>query len=334
MITEPGWLGVDLFFVLSGYLITGILVGTRDCPHYYRNFIARRAIRIFPLYYACLVLFPLGVYFADRQAWSALLDWGIGWFWVYLGNIRLTLMGKYPGGSLGPLWSLQVEEQFYLMYPLMVYYVSRKRLRYCLAACILVSIIIRSALVLFAPQNVLARYTLMPCRMDALALGGAVALLKRDQPALSHWWIRLSLIVCASFSIAFYYSQTNVGITAYTPAMSSVGYSINALTFASLLTAVVYRCWTTLNNFLSWRPLAFTGERAYGLYLLHSPSAFIVKRLLLNESSFVFGILALGVAYVAASLSWQFFEKPFLQLKDRFPYHVLAGDEQTVGNRT
>ena len=136
-----GGIGVSLFFVLSGYLITGILLDSVDKPHYYRNFITRRALRIFPLYYAALaafVLFP--AFFADAASWSEMRKWGVGWFFVYAGNLRQAWLAQWPPVlSFSPLWSLQIEEQYYLLFPWVVYALSRRNLWRVLIACIAVA---------------------------------------------------------------------------------------------------------------------------------------------------------------------------------------------------
>src|ERR1700712_417529 len=133
-VSAVGWAGVDLFFVLSGFLITGILLDTRTEQHYFRNFIVRRALRIFPLYY--MVLFVM-------LALTPLLhlQWHRGHiaYFFYLGNvagnINPNLQDVLPYFSLLPLWSLSLEEQFYLLWPLVIYFAatsSRRIIRLCL----------------------------------------------------------------------------------------------------------------------------------------------------------------------------------------------------------
>jgi peptidoglycan/LPS O-acetylase OafA/YrhL len=99
---HAGWMGVDLFFVLSGYLISGILLDTVDRPHYYRNFIVRRSLRIFPLYYICLAIFTIAAWLNGGPQWADLQNWGVGWFVVYLGNIRAALVARFPRSSGSP----------------------------------------------------------------------------------------------------------------------------------------------------------------------------------------------------------------------------------------
>src|SRR5258706_538487 len=124
-----GWTGVDLFFVLSGYLITGILYDTRGSKHYFRQFYARRFLRIFPLYYVALALFLIIL------PWPHSFDSVIRelrgdavWYWTYLYNMRVAATGFLPSSALGHFWSLAVEEQFYLIWPIVVLWLGRKHL--------------------------------------------------------------------------------------------------------------------------------------------------------------------------------------------------------------
>src|ERR1039458_4652577 len=160
---EAGWIGVDLFFVLSGYLISGILMDSVDRPHYYRNFIIRRSLRIFPLYYLCLGLFSLAAWRGSGPAWAEMQRWGIGWFVVYLGNFRAAWLHTTPPiFSFVPLWSLQVEEQFYLLFPFVVLLLSRRNLRRFLSACVVAALLFRLFLLFFVPGSGLARQFLLP----------------------------------------------------------------------------------------------------------------------------------------------------------------------------
>ena len=177
-----GWTGVDLFFVLSGFLITGILVDTVGQPGYYRNFIVRRSLRIFP---AHLRVPSTGLRAAYRPGKIQSAEFfgrdGGGWFAVYLGNFyAVQLKDHWPSGLLAPLWSLQIEEQFYLTYPLLVALTRRDTLKKVLLAMIVIAPIFRTILTLQWPDNLLAPYVLMPARMDALAMGGIVALAMRE----------------------------------------------------------------------------------------------------------------------------------------------------------
>jgi len=336
---QAGWIGVDLFFVLSGYLITGILLRTRDQPHYYKNFVIRRTIRIFPLYYVCLALFLAGAWRSGGPLWDSMRQFGGGWYAFYLGNIRAAYLGAYPPvPAFVPLWSLQVEEQFYLLYPLVVLLLPRPSLRRFLLGCAVTAPLLRCLLALLAPDNTVARYVLMPCRMDALALGGLVAILALSP---SDRWpsaaqLRGGLIIAGVAVLALYTYAWNSehGNTSFHPAMSLVGYSMNALASAFLLAVVVLRPSNTFNALLRWRPLVYTGEIAYGLYLLHIPVSWVGRKLFMSVfgmdvdgHSMISVIITFIASFLVAGISWRFFETPILAWKDRLT--IPTADRQT-----
>jgi peptidoglycan/LPS O-acetylase OafA/YrhL len=308
-VADAGWMGVDLFFVLSGYLITGILLRSGS----YRNFLARRALRIFPLYYLCLALFTLvAVFRTDQASWEAMKSWGgAGWFFVYLGNFRAAWINSLPPVlSFATLWSLQVEEQFYLLFPIAVAFLSRPNLRRFLIGCAIAAPILRLSLVLFAPHNLIAGAVLMPCRMDALALGGLVALSDRPFP-------RAAFAIGAAVLAAILFLR---GASGYDSVMRSIGYSAVDLTCACLLSWVLRSRGSRSTGILRLRPLVYTGQIAYGLYLLHEPASWAARRVLGNiEAHAPLSVpITFGASFLAAGLSWRFFESPFLALKKNF----------------
>ena len=201
-----GWTGVDLFFVLSGFLITGILYDTRDLPGRVRTFYVRRTLRIFPLYYGVLLLLVLLTPLMHWQ-WSAF--W---WAWpAYLGNylrflqfghatpaLQQAMFGQLTSGTaagvvvyMGHFWSLCVEEQFYLVWPWVVFAVrDRRRLMACCIAAVVVTPIARVAIAAVAPPffmvPLVGTVVLTPLRADALLLGGLIALLLRGDAGCLH----------------------------------------------------------------------------------------------------------------------------------------------------
>ncbi len=126
---RTGWLGVDLFFVLSGFLITGILSNSKGTPGYFRNFYWRRALRIFPPYYAFLFVFGVLYPLARHRPLDA--PW---WHWTYLTNVAIA--AGLPVNSCSHFWSLAIEEQFYLLWPLLIYMLSRKAAMNACIACV------------------------------------------------------------------------------------------------------------------------------------------------------------------------------------------------------
>jgi peptidoglycan/LPS O-acetylase OafA/YrhL len=298
---QAGWLGVDLFFILSGYLITGILLDTVGRPGYYRNFILRRTLRIFPAYYALLAIAGAG--------------W---WYFAYLGNIQSFLQNEWPAVPLIPLWSLQVEEQFYLTFPLLVALVTRKNLARILVAAMIVTPLLRIAMVWAMPANITGTYVLTPCRMDTLALGGLVAIAQRDFASwLTTRWIAPITALSAAVIVAICWRY---GPTPWSTAMRTAGFTASAFLFAGILILLVHQRSRVLIEICRFQPLVWMGTISYGMYLIHlamfnfirgHPRGF-------EPGGWLEALLSFVATIAAAWLSWRFFESPILRLRERF----------------
>lgn len=335
-----GWTGVDLFFVLSGFLITGILYDAKGAKHYFRNFYARRTLRIFPLYYAFLVaLFVILPLLAPSTAEPEMGEERL-WMWAYLGNVLMARAGweGLPAHTTH-LWSLAVEEQFYLIWPLIVWWASRKRLiAICIGAIALASIS-RVALHLLGADPT-AGYTLLPARVDTLAVGSVIAILARDPAGLA--WLRrsakpsligaLAVIVAVMSSLPVFGTlpprNLQVQFFAY-PAVAIVA-------AACLVMAMQADSTTRIGRAMSVGALPALGRYSYALYLFHVPIRDVIRNSGIGsgQAGIVAGsrfplqvaIIAagIGVTYVVALVSWNLFEKHFLELKRYFPYESPA----------
>jgi len=187
------WSGVDLFFVLSGFLIGGILLDARSSPNYFKTFYLRRAYRILPLYFLVLTLawltFKAGQLGWLRGDWAGLFSGAIPWwtFFTFTQNISMVLAGPLVGrAGLSPTWSLAVEEQFYLTLPLVVRFASKRRLVQIVAGGIAGAALMRFLVALHSPDRMFATYLLTPCRADALGLGVLAAVLVRERQAWAY----------------------------------------------------------------------------------------------------------------------------------------------------
>ncbi|MFL6195572.1 MAG: acyltransferase family protein [Thermoanaerobaculia bacterium] len=318
-----GWIGVDLFFVLSGFLITGILYDSKGGERYFRNFYARRLLRIAPLYYGALVVFLvlLPALWPGHAGLRSLRQEGF-WYWTYLVNVEIAREG-WPGfGMLGHFWSLAVEEQFYLVWPLAVFLLRRRPLMAVCAGAIVLAVGCR--LLLQMAGNAPAAFVLTPARLDALAAGALLALAVRGPggAAAAARWARPVLIVSAAgLGLLFAWKR---GLPSEDPVVSVAGQALLAALFAALLALTLAAPPEARGvRWLAAPVLVFFGRYSYGLYVLHHPLLFL-KPAGLSYAALpgwlLFVVGATGVSVAAALLSWRFLEKPFLDLKDRFPY--------------
>ena len=324
-----GWTGVDLFFVLSGFLITGILADARETPHRYRTFYARRALRILPLYYGfVLLLFVVPPLIGARTYTTAFADQLP--YWLYLQNFWPLSNGALDFAA--HLWSLAIEEQFYLAWPLVVFTLSRTAaLRVCVL-CLAGALAYRVASV-FMVDDLRTVYFHTLGRIDGLALGGAIALMARGNGGLARLRRMAPAVLILSVALL---AGAPLHPSGYNPGgayMVSVGYSALALFFGALLVLALDGGWPALPRLLSGRVLRFFGRYSYGLYVVHVPLIALARLAGVSPDAFagtrwelaaLLGYVALMAAasIVVALASWNLYEKPFLKLKSRFTYRT------------
>jgi peptidoglycan/LPS O-acetylase OafA/YrhL len=336
-LTSLGWCGVDLFFVLSGFLITGILCDAGESPHRFRNFYARRALRIFPLYYAALaIVFAAMPLLGSAKGVRAELEDARIWLWCYGANILVALRDSWF--PLSHFWSLAVEEHFYIFWPAIILGCDRRTAMRLCAAMIVAALTVRLWMV--SAGAVLAAYCLTICRVDALAIGGCLALAVR-QPGglavvLAH---RTKVALGAAFSLLAL-AVWRRGLLLYDPVVQLAGYALLDLLFAALLlTALASESGGRFNGPLARGPLRWLGRYSYGLYVYNSIFVILAERSSLmgrlvewSGSSLagrlcyvvLLALLTVGTAW----LSWHLLEKRFLNLKRYFPMH--AGERYSV----
>jgi peptidoglycan/LPS O-acetylase OafA/YrhL len=323
---DHGWIGVQVFFALSGYLITGVLLDARDTPHRLRDFYARRALRIFPLYYMLLaVLWLPGRLVPDAPACAT------AWpYWLYLSNWTQP-WGWHSDACVGPTWSLAVEEQFYLLWPLLV---ARRAPSTVLKLCIAVALggvaWRLGALALAMPAE--AIYTATPSRIDALAIGGVLAAWQRLDAGVGTWHTRAHRWLALAAGLFAAGGWLTGGYPRLGVANQAFGYTLLAACAGLVLASAVgldrAQAGGALAGLLRARPLRALGTWSYGLYLLHKPLDKLVGRPLLVASGFdasASATAALGyllacslLSLAVAMLCWRFVERPFLALKARF----------------
>lgn len=328
-----GKFGVDLFFVLSGFLITGILIDTRDDPGFFRKFYARRTLRIFPLYYGTLLLFLLLTPFLHLH-WQGM---GVPLF-TYTENLwpmRYRDFALSPQVSLFHFWSLAIEEQFYLVWPLIVFFVGRKRWGVLIAALsgCAVALLLRCVLASqdSSVRTYLVTHTGTLTRMDTLLIGAILAVLYR-RPVWSlvvtiSPWIFVALSSLLIVTIVWHGDDSPSSANFFWK--QGPRYDVLAFAFASLMVWAMTPE-SPVQRLFSGRTLRFLGKYSYGLYILHvfvrdwvsHPVRHLVDKSTGNKALgvAVSGTACMALAVVLAYLSYNLFEKRFLRLKRRFSY--------------
>jgi peptidoglycan/LPS O-acetylase OafA/YrhL len=306
-IFADGWMGVDLFFVLSGFLITGILLESKASGHYFKNFYIRRALRILPLYYAVLlfmfVLVPLlgpaeaHVVFERSSPWWA--------YPLFLQNFLVAI----PTQALGPLgasWSLAIEEQFYLVWPLVVFYCSIAQLR----RIAVTMIVIAAPLALYLESQHVLIYSNVFCRQVGLMAGAFLALLLASDGFEPAKYIKLAWV---SFVVTL-----TLAIVSEARGARWLAFTMVALAAASFIFVALYSEQRWLQIILRNRFLMYTGTISYGLYLLHKIVDDLAQSLHVDRHPALILPVIFAGSYAAAALSWNLLEKPFLRLKRSF----------------
>ena len=333
-ITNYGSYGVELFFILSGFLITGILYDARNKPHYFRNFYMRRMLRIFPLYYGVLIVVffvaplipafrgPTLDYLVDRQAWA----------WLYGVNIFVGLQGDWSFSYLEHLWSLSIEEHFYFVWPLVVFLLAR-RPRTLIAVCLTVSLGAMVARLIGSLMGLSwwTVYVLTPFRLDGLALGAFIAVLARQpggQDRLMWALPRVTIVAGALVMATFGWTRliTQDGMEFVAPVRAAL---IEILLACLLFWVLVAPTQSATSRFFRCRTMVFLGTYSYGLYVYHH---FISYYLMTNRTEFALAerlgshglavtlqatagiVVSIAIAYA----SYELFEKRFLSLKRLF----------------
>jgi peptidoglycan/LPS O-acetylase OafA/YrhL len=325
--TQPGWMGVNLFFVLSGFLITGILLDSKDKPYFYRRFYTRRALRILPPYYMLLIVLLL-----MRSSSVAF----VGLSFVYLANMT-DFFGVVC--DYGPLWSLAVEEHFYILWPTVVHKVTARRLAIISAAIVIVTPGLRATSFALGHRSGLDWYTWFVA--DGLAAGSLIAIVLRTRISRKQVWTLCSMLM-ASAAVLVAVGRP-FGITTRNRLLGAgLQYTLITLVCAGILLMFLLAGTSRAKSFVNVSPLRFLGYISYGLYLNHF-LAFRVYDLMcrryfpsLLPSSGHFALVLLkfalagGGAIVVAYVSRKYYEERFLRLKDSLVPKVSEFDAKSA----
>jgi peptidoglycan/LPS O-acetylase OafA/YrhL len=318
--TYFGWVGVDLFFVLSGFLIGRILMQNKQSPKYFKTFYIRRVLRIIPVYFLLLILFFLLNAFIGDPAYYTFEKPLPAWpYFLFIQNIFMGLSGHFGSEGITPTWSLAIEEQFYLLIPFVVWAFNPKFLPY-----ILISMIVAAPVFRYFSGNWYQSYTWFHCRMDSLAVG-----------VLSAWFFirpgfkdRFSehrskiYIVLASLFLVILGGEVILG------SLGALKHTVFALFFCLLILIPLVLPQTMYAALLRNKWLGQLGLISYSLYLFHSLINGVFHQVILNNQSpflnntydILVSVLSLTVSILFAGMLYRFLEKPLMQYGKTFKY--------------
>jgi peptidoglycan/LPS O-acetylase OafA/YrhL len=339
VVSNAGWTGVQLFFALSGFLITRILLQSRGGPGWMRSFYARRILRIVPLYYVTVaaVLFvaphiPLLAPLAVHGERSTL------WYWAYLSN------WVYPFGGLVAafphVWSLAVEEQFYLLWPLIIAFLADRSLARLCVALVFAAVFARLSVHQLFVEKLASEtnYFWTITRWDTIALGALVAIAMRNERLRHEIQSRLGLLLAGGSLALIAVIGVVHGLASEGRVAELVGQPLTGIVSAIIVFACVStgapgsrtsRFQAGLTRALSARWLTVIGKYSYAIYIFHMPVHLVIRSRVREAmvrtgvpGLFAYTSIVLGISLVLALVSWWLIERPFLSLKRYFPTPV------------
>jgi peptidoglycan/LPS O-acetylase OafA/YrhL len=302
------WVGVDTFFVLSGFLITAILLKNKGSKNYYSRFYVRRALRIFPPYFLVL---SISLIFLLPELRKYLL-----WYITFTSNFLEPLYGKAED-PLSPLWSLAIEQQFYLIWPFVVNNISRKGLYKICSITLIVTPFIR----IITGQlsgSFLAVYSLTFCRMDLLCGGALLALLNSEENNVlkkNNFLLAILSGLCAFVFFILVLTVDSFKTSQNSMLFNSIGFGLIAFASIFLIAFILHIKSGFIYKLLTNKPIVYLGSISYMLYLCHYPIIYLFCDLSIN--TFFRFVITASTCVGFASLSWFYFERPLLRFKDK-----------------
>lgn len=322
-----GWAGVDLFFVLSGFLIGSILINNKTKNNYFVTFYVRRLLRIIPNYYlflflflllGCIPLFKEDYFIAGNNVipiWS---------YFIMLQNVFMGLLKNMGNGAMSVTWSIGIEEQFYIIIPFIIYFFNKRLLPYLLVIFIVVANLFRWY---YTNPNIsfnIPAYVLLPCRMDAISIGIIIAIIHSNiglEVFIAKYKNKIifSFVATIMVCIFLFIANEDLGIIKNT---------LFALFFGCLLMFAIGLPNSFYAKILSYNWLVWIGKISYSLYLFHYLILGVVKTVaftfICNETSqtlFVISILALSFSILFSWLVYKYLETPCVFFGKKFKYN-------------
>jgi peptidoglycan/LPS O-acetylase OafA/YrhL len=324
-----GWIGVDVFFVLSSFLITGILLDSKGTDGYFSNFWIRRVLRIVPLYYAVLFIsFAVLPHVPHPKLANfgrvAEDEW---YYWLFLSNISIAKANGFRHGIVDVTWSLAIEEQFYLLWPFLIAFLSRRSLVITLALLFAGTVLLRIVLITNGVDPI-PIYVLTPTHLDPIIVGAAVAILIRSPFPINGLQILVWFTMLITSALLIGLFATRGGLRSEDAVMLSVGFPIIAIFSGGLILSALINKAT--GAMLENRILRTFGFYSYAMYLFHLPIRAAIRDLLLPYTRWhdlpigvlggqmLFYAISITATFVAGWASYHLYEKHFLRLKRFF----------------
>lgn len=330
-ILSNGWSGVDLFFVLSGFLIAGILIDNRHTANYFKVFYIRRVNRIFPLYYLFLAIFIGLQQFGPRTGWFSegifANAFPIAPYFVHLQNFSMAIRGTFGNEFLAMTWSLAIEEHFYLFLPLLIRRSKANRLPITFLFFIGLTLGLRAAL----GSGSYTGFVVTPWRLDALFLGSLLAVIVRSDEVMN--WLKARLV---GIQIAFVFLFVFVLYSTFTEELGSLDHLfVFGLFYTLLIFLTLMEKESRLARFFRNPALINIGLIAYGLYLFHQLVNGLLHDVLFRDvpifdspATILTTLLALVVTYLLSQATYNLFEKRFIAFGHRFRYETRQKSRQ------
>lgn len=311
--TRDGWMGVDLFFALSGLLITGSLLDTKESASYFKNFYVRRCLRIWPLYYALIFFMFVLVRFLSPSEFQEVVRTSSPWwaFPLFLQNFLLPISTN-AAGPLAVTWSLAIEEQFYLFWAPVVRFCSSTNLLRAAIAEMCVS----PALRYYLSLRHVNLYTNVFCRLDGLMAGVILAIMLRSRDFIPAKLLSRAWVLFASAGLLAFVAESLDA--------RWIVFTFTALASGSFIFVSLFSPQRWVRAVMGNRFLIYSGIISYGLYLLHKIPSGVVQTLHLDRHPWLPFPFIFVTSYLLAAVSWFLLEKPFLSLKRFFQSPPVA----------
>jgi len=329
-----GWVGVQLFFVLSGFLITRILLDAKatatSLGAFLKAFWIRRVLRIFPLFFAFMILGEIFWQLTSLpQTWPTARPWLL----TYTLNFGHMLHLVPISDVYSHFWSLAVEEQFYLLWPFVIWFLGRSALRAVIIVLMIATPLVRWGLVQTGLSDTYQLYFLTPTLLDSFAAGAALVLFDLQWIRHGRWWVlgALAITLISGISVnlqqGWHFALWSLGYPYFMPSAFQYAWGYTLLNITAAL--LVFACTQNAFNVFSNRVLVQLGKVSYGIYVIHRPVYRLVEaiqpRLVEHLPSIMVHITSLSIFVIGSALlaliSYRYLETPFLKLKVRFRYH-------------